>query len=136
MTHKQTQFMGSYIKQKRQYLTKVLAAHRESGYSASRLSKIFPVPKATIRRWIIKFASDKTVCEMKNSTPSPKRVVGELAPETPLPIIANETANEEVERLKRALREAPLRADFYNELINVAEAKFDILIRKKAGDKR
>ena len=42
----------------------------------------------------------------------------------------------EISRLKRELDDATLRADVYNEMINVAEERFSIPIRKKAGAKQ
>ncbi|MDR1582887.1 MAG: hypothetical protein LBS55_06445 [Prevotellaceae bacterium] len=42
----------------------------------------------------------------------------------------------EVFRLQAQLRDEQLRADAFNEMINVAESKFKISIRKEVGDKR
>ncbi len=42
----------------------------------------------------------------------------------------------EVTRLRKALREMSMRADLYDEMINVAEKQFNISIRKKAGTKQ
>ena len=42
----------------------------------------------------------------------------------------------EVIRLQAQLKEESLRADAYDEMINVAESKFNISIRKKVGAKR
>jgi hypothetical protein len=42
----------------------------------------------------------------------------------------------EVVRLQSELKGERLRADAYDEMINVAESKFNISIRKKAGAKR
>lgn len=41
-----------------------------------------------------------------------------------------------LKKMEAALRWAELRADAYDEMINVAEAKFNIKIRKKAGAKQ
>ena len=42
----------------------------------------------------------------------------------------------EIARLKKELTHESLRADAFNELINVAEKQFNISIRKKAGAKQ
>ena len=42
----------------------------------------------------------------------------------------------EIARLKKELAHESLRADAFNELINVAEKQFNISIRKKAGAKQ
>ena len=47
-----------------------------------------------------------------------------------------ETDSEKIIRLEKELKEAKMRADLYNEIINVAEQKFNIQIRKKVGTKR
>ena len=43
---------------------------------------------------------------------------------------------EELKRLRAQLRDAEIKVEAYDELINVAEAKFNIQIRKKAGAKQ
>lgn len=75
---------------------------------------------------------------MKKEKNSPKRVTGVKAP------IVNvsddkkcpESPLEKIARLEKELQDARLLADLYNEIINVAEKKFDIQIRKKAGTKQ
>jgi len=42
----------------------------------------------------------------------------------------------ELKRLRAQLIKAEIKAEAYDELINVAEAKFNIQIRKKAGAKQ
>lgn len=41
-----------------------------------------------------------------------------------------------IKELEALLKKESIRADFYDEMINVAEAKFNIPIRKKAGTKQ
>lgn len=47
-----------------------------------------------------------------------------------------ETLEKELKDKAKALRETEIKADLYNEIINVAEKKFNVPIRKKAGTKR
>ena len=42
----------------------------------------------------------------------------------------------ELKKLQAQLNKAEIKAEAYDELINVAEAKFNIQIRKKAGAKQ
>lgn len=42
----------------------------------------------------------------------------------------------ELSAMEAKLKQAELRADLYDEMINVAEKKFKVEIRKKAGAKR
>ena len=79
---------------------------------------------------------------METKSTRPKRLAGIQAPEKKAkadnnpPSAADETADEKIARLEKELEEARLRADLYDEMINVAEKRFDIQIRKKAGTKR
>lgn len=47
-----------------------------------------------------------------------------------------ENLKKRIKELKAQIRRAEIRAEFYDEMINVAEAKFKIQIRKKSGDKQ
>ena len=47
-----------------------------------------------------------------------------------------ETLQKQVKELEAQLLQAEIKAEFYDEMINVAEAKFKIPIRKKAGAKQ
>ena len=79
---------------------------------------------------------------MKKTTTSPKRITGIQVPESKAKTSdiqvssAEETAEEKIARLEKELEDARLLADLYDEIINVAEKKFDIQIRKKAGTKQ
>ncbi len=79
---------------------------------------------------------------MKTKDSAPRRRTGIRVPETncidkahPFPA-SKETAEEKIARLEKELEDACLRADLYNEIINVAEQRFGIQIRKKAGTKQ
>jgi hypothetical protein len=47
-----------------------------------------------------------------------------------------ESLQAEVKRLRRELTKAEIKAEAYDEMINVAESQFNIRIRKKAGAKQ
>jgi hypothetical protein len=58
-------------------------------------------------------------------------------PTSTAPAVTDITALQmEVSRLQAQLKHERLRADAYDEMINVAETKFNIVIRKKVGAKR
>lgn len=121
--------MGSYIAQREKYLPKVLQLH-ESGMSYYKIAKIIPVTDVTIQRWIDKFATGKTnrPVQMKvkqPQQPSPAQDLQEI-----------KSLQKRIKELEVELKRESLRADFYDEMINVAESKFNIPIRKKAGAKR
>ena len=67
-----------------------------------------------------------------------KKRLGKLFPEIEsekLPTDVQEL-QAELKRLRAQLTKAEIKAEAYDELINVAEAKFNIQIRKKAGAKQ
>ena len=65
----------------------------------------------------------------KSRKPSTEVREGEL-PKTVLEL------QSELKKLRAQLDKAEVKAEAYDELINVAEAKFNIQIRKKAGAKQ
>ena len=110
---------------------------RGQGFSIRQISEKTGVAKSAVHRWLTIFAGENLPF-MKKEKNSPKRVTGVKAPidnvsddkkcpESPL---------EKIARLEKELQDARLLADLYNEIINVAEKKFDIQIRKKAGTKQ
>ena len=126
--------MGSYILQRELYLEKALDL-RASGLSYGRISKIIPVPMETLRNWCIKFApSTKNVLQRLMSN---KEQVNEQISERDQSLPQDVQALQaELKKLRAALLNAEIKAEAYDELINVAEAKFGIQIRKKAGAKQ
>ena len=116
------------------YCEQALKLYQE-GFSYRRISQIIPVGKSTIAKWIANFAEDlptaKVTYGMKRiNSPSPEVV------ETPPSSNEVQSLQEELQRLRAELLNAEIKAEAYNELINVAEAKFGIQIRKKAGAKQ
>ena len=114
------------------YYDKVIKLHKEKGYSGLQISKIIPVNPSTITRWIRIFAEEKPcVEELKQQKASTEPIHKAVASDDDISSLRNEIA-----RLKRELRAESLRADAYDEMINVAEKQFNVSIRKKAGAKR
>ena len=72
---------------------------------------------------------------MKKAEERRKQESTEASFQSPLPD-DKQSLQSEVARLRKALREASMRADLYDEMINVAEKQFNISIRKKAGTKQ
>lgn len=111
-------------------VTKVIKMY-EGGTSIQAISKKFGISRTTFYRWYAIFASEKTNSTEENvkTENKPLKSIDESA-------LKNKSSEEQIESLKEALRKAELRADLYNEIINVAESKFKIAIRKKAGTKQ
>ena len=112
----------------------------KQGYSYRQIGEKLGVSPVTVWNWVSKFATEtQSVMKKKSSVPS-KRLVGATAPEIAVPSSTvakgSETDAQKIARLERELQEARMLSDIYNEIINVAEEKFNIQIRKKAGTKR
>lgn len=140
--------MGSYKEQQKEKMPKARILYND-GLSVGRISKVLSLSRSTVYRWNAKFAEEKA----KNMSANKKITDGACAPTsekwpmasqseqghaTGEPQITNTTepAEQKIARLEKELLEARLCADLYNEMINVAEKKFDIQIRKKAGAKQ
>ena len=121
---------------KEQYYDKVIEMYRSTGYSSYRLTKIFPLSKHTIRRWIANFAEENPQIASSHRMKKKKTQPARSEHAEQLPSSDVQALQEELKRLRAELLNAEIKAEAYNELINVAEAKFCIQIRKKAGAKQ
>ncbi|MBD5163421.1 MAG: helix-turn-helix domain-containing protein [Bacteroidales bacterium] len=128
------------LKPTRQHYEQVVQLRRQ-GMTIREISAKTGVAKSAVHRWLSIFAGENLPA-MKKTTTSPKRVTGIRVPQSKektsaIPVSSiEETAEEKIARLEKELEDARLRADLYEEIINVAEKKFDIQIRKKAGTKQ
>lgn len=122
---------------KAQYYDAVVEMYKQTGYSPYRLAKHFPLSKHTLERWIANFAEENPQ-EAIMKRPKVAKTAPVPSPEVPteeLPTDVQEL-QAELKRLRAQLTKAEIKAEAYDELINVAEAKFNIQIRKKAGAKQ
>lgn len=123
--------MFTYVTEKRlKYYNQVIEIYQQTGYGGNRISQIVPVDRKTIRRWIANFVAEKEE--------SPYTVM-----QKPQVTVSSQDTSTDVQELQRRIKEleaqllqAEIKAEFYDEMINVAEAKFKIPIRKKAGAKQ
>mgnify|MGYP002523321466 CR=1 FL=1 len=122
---------------KAQYYDEVVEMYKQTGYSPYRLAKHFPLSKHTLERWIANFAEENPQeATMKRAKVVRKAPVSSPEAETEkLPREVREL-QAELKKLRAQLTKAEIKAEAYDELINVAEAKFNIQIRKKAGAKQ
>lgn len=121
--------MFTYQTKKRAlYYDKVIDIYRKTGYSAERIEKlgIVPVSRHAIREWIANFVSEG----------------GKAAPEE---VMRQEAKNdtEEINALKvriadleEQLRLEQMRSRLSDKIIDIAEKRYNIQIRKKAGAKQ
>ena len=136
-------------------LAKEVMMLHEAGWSNVAIGKKVGRHNSNIQR-LLKKLSNGNVISYKSSHKQDehmkvRRAIGVQAPEESIspdtpstvgsaPDIScgrdSETLEQKVRRLERELSEARMERDLYNEIINVAEKRFDIQIRKKAGTKQ
>lgn len=125
--------MWKYKSKKRdKYYSEVIRLRTQEGLGYLKISRIIPVGKSTIASWIRNFATENP--KPTHMAKSESVQVSSSASENDN--MGIEALQAEVKRLKKQLAQESLRADAYDELINVAEKQFNIQIRKKAGTKR
>ena len=120
--------MFIYQTKKRElYYDRVIELYKQTGYGRRRLAKLIPeLDEKTISRWIANFVAE-------NGKVTPQQVMQE-----------KETANaEEIKALKakiadleEQLRQEKMRGRLNDKIIEIAEKKYNIQIRKKAGAKQ
>ena len=109
------------------YYDRVIEIYKQTGYGRRKLSQLFPeVHSATIHNWISNFAEEN----------------GKVSPSTIMEPKKTES-NEELEALKariadleEQLRLEKMRGRLNDKIIEIAEKKYNIQIRKKAGAKQ
>ncbi|GHT71677.1 hypothetical protein FACS189455_4040 [Bacteroidia bacterium] len=124
--------MHLHTQKQRQYFKEVIRLHYEKGYGEDRISRILPIGHSTVSRWIAIFAAEKGKKTVQMHKTNPQK-----QPSTSTTQVKDiQSLQAEVSRLQAQLKHERLRADAYEEMIRVAESKFNIAIRKKAGVKR
>lgn len=116
------------------YYDETIRLHFELGYGEDRIAKILPIGHTTVWRWIRKFAAENKVTTTPMSRTKKARTASEASDGEAKDDIQSLKA--ELSALKAKLKTAEMRADLYDEIIKVAEKKFRVEIRKKAGAKR
>ena len=129
------------------YYARAVRMYYEDNLGCRKIAKIFSLSKNTISNWIRNFAVEnprnELVMKKQGKTASKPHSGFETGREQtvthPDIDISKSTdvsaLQSEIKRLKKALAYESLRADVYDEMINVAEQQFGISIRKKAGTK-
>ena len=121
--------MFLYQTEKRlKYYDQVIEIYQRTGYTAYRIAKLglVPVERKAIAKWIANFVSEN----------------GKITPSTIMESKKTENA-EELEALKakiadleEQLRLEKMRGRLNDKIIEIAEKKYNIQIRKKAGAKQ
>lgn len=115
------------------YYDEAIRLHFELGYGEDKIAEILPIGHTTAWRWFRKFAAENkgktTAMARTKKKPAQKASNGETQEVV-------QSLKAELSALRDKLKLAEMRADLYDEMINVAEKKFKVEIRKKAGAKR
>lgn len=113
------------------YFDEVIRLHFEKGYGENRIAQVLPIGHTTASRWIAIFAKEKGKISGRTYMQKPQI-------SNPSTKASNEVEAllERIKELESQLKEAEVKAEFYDRMIDVAEAKFRIPIRKKAGAKQ
>ena len=128
--------MSSYKANRETYFNEAIRLWYDEGLSSPKISKIIPVGHSTIERWVAKFAFENNISRshdayMGKVKTKTDQSIEQLKLEAEIKRLKTEKA-----RLESDLRMAEMKADLYNEMIDVAEKMYDIPIRKKAGTKQ
>lgn len=123
-----------YYEKRRKYYSKVTKMYFEDGLGYRRINKLIPVAITTLKRWCDTFAEENgiTMEEKVHKKKKPNLLTPESS-EVPNDIVALQA---EVVKLQKELKHEKLRADAYDAMIDIAETKYNISIRKKAGAKQ
>lgn len=127
----------NYSSKRDLYYEKAMRLYFEEGMCGTHICKVLPISRAILYKWIAIFveenpqvASMKRVKAVNNaSAQSPEIQQEDLLRDV-------QELQSELKKLRAQLNKAEIKAEAYDELINVAETKFNIQIRKKAGAKR
>ena len=131
--------MGKTKENQALYYDEVIRLYFEEGLGSLRITHLVPVSRSTILRWIRNFVSENPEYRYQMQKASTPKLEDPTAAER----LREESSKAEIKALKEELgrlqvklQKAELRADLYDEMINVAEKQFNIPIRKKVGVKR
>ncbi|MCI1785837.1 MAG: transposase [Bacteroidales bacterium] len=112
------------LQRKEQYYDEVIRLYYREGLRICEIRDKLSLKRGTIEVWLRKFAEEQAIMSQSMNTEDPQEANG-------LKSLQDENA-----RLRKQLAKEKLRADSYNELINVAESRYRIKIRKKTGAKQ
>lgn len=127
----------NYSSKREQYYDKAMQLYFEEGLCGTHICKVLPISRSILYRWIAIFAEENPqVASMKRVKAFKK--APSKSPEIQQEDLSRDVQELQVElkKLRAQLNKAEIKAEAYEELINVAEAKFNIQIRKKAGAKQ
>ena len=105
------------MKQDEEMMREAVERYRRGGVSMRELARIYRVSVSTVHRWIRGRQAGSGAGSVPGSS-------------------AGSSGSAEVRRLRKELEEARLYNELLNAMIDIAEDRFEVPIRKKPGAKR
>ena len=127
----------NYSSKRDLYYEKAMRLYFEEGMCGTHICKVIPISRSILYKWIAIFVEENPQVASMKRVKAVKKAPAQ-SPEIrqeDLPRDVQELQTE-LKKLRAQLNKAEIKAEAYDELINVAEAKFNIQIRKKAGAKQ
>ena len=118
-----------HTKKRKKYYAQVIEIYQQTGYGADRIrtySKL-PLNPSTIRSWIVNFENENGRIYAQKKPQSSMKKAND---------VNLEALQQEILDLKEELRKEKLRNLLNDKIIEIAEKKYRIEIRKKAGAKQ
>ena len=127
----------NYSSKREQYYDKAMQLYFEEGMCGTHICKVLPISRTILYRWIAIFVEENPQVASMKRVKAAKKAPSQ-PPENQQEDLPRDVQNlqSELKKLQAQLKKAEIKAEAYDELINVAEAKFNIQIRKKAGAKQ
>ena len=127
----------NYSSKREQYYDKAMQLYFEEGLCGTHICKVLPISRSILYRWIAIFAEENPQVASMKRVKAVKKAPAK-SPEIQQEDLPRDVQELQVElkKLRAQLNKAEIKAEAYEALINVAEAKFNIQIRKKAGAKQ
>lgn len=101
--------------------------------SLGRISKVTGLSKNTISRWIAKFAVETDIDNPVTDNTPKSGISGSPSPDPRQEVLE---LRKQLEAAKKELLKQKITAEAYSRMIDIAEERFNIPIRKKAGAKQ
>lgn len=128
--------MGNNSKKREAYYEKAVHLYFKERLRGTEICKILPISRTILYKWIANFAEENPqVLSMRKGK---EKKTKKQTVQSGQDVFPEEVAKlqAELKRVRAQLTKAEVKAEAYEELINVAETRFNISIRKKAGAKQ
>ena len=128
--------MRNNSKKREAYYEKAVHLYFKERLRGTEICKILPISRTILYKWIANFVDENPqILSMRKGKDKKTKKHTELSGQEVLPEEVTKL-QAELKRLRAQLTKAEVKSEAYEEMIKVAETKFNISIRKKAGAKQ